>query len=101
MAAYKLRFHPKFVFDLSAAIAWYEEISNFTCTKFKSATNRQLKLIKKNPYSRSVRYDEIRFARIPKFPYAIHYSIDAESNSVLVYRLLSDSRDPAANWVRI
>ncbi len=100
MAAFKLRFHPKFVIDLGSAIAWYDEISKVTCAKFKLATNRQLKLIRKNPHSRSVRYDQIRFARIPKFPYAIHYSIDDKNNCVLVYRLLSDFRDPSANWVK-
>jgi mRNA-degrading endonuclease RelE of RelBE toxin-antitoxin system len=98
MAGYKLRFHPRFVHELEAAISYYDDQSKKVGANFKSATNKQLKLIKKAPHSRSVRYDDVRFARIEKYPYAIHYSIDARNNCVLVYNILCDHRDPDVTW---
>src|ERR1035438_10396764 len=93
---YKLRFHPQFVQGLETAIAYYDAQSIKVGAKFKSATNKQLKLIKKNPHSRSIRYDNVRFARIDKFPYAIHYTIDTHNNCVLVHNIFCDYQDPVS-----
>ena len=98
MTAHRLRFHPQFVTGLEAAITYYDGESKIIGAKFKAAAKRQLGLVKKNPYSKSVRYDDVRFARIVKFPYAIHYSIDVTNNIVLVHRILCDYQDPATNW---
>ena len=98
MATHKLRFDPQFARGLGTALAYYEDQSKKAAAKFKSATRKQLTLIKKNPHSRSVRYDDVRFACIEKFPYSIHYSIDAENNFVLVHRILCDYQDPDTNW---
>ena len=73
MALYRIRFHPRFINDLETAIAYYNEQSRKTGVQFKLSIKKQLIRIKANPYTRSVRYDDIRFARIEKFPYAIHY----------------------------
>jgi mRNA-degrading endonuclease RelE of RelBE toxin-antitoxin system len=98
MAGYKLRFHPQFVNDLEGAIAWYDSKSKVASRKFKAAVKKQLKLIKKSPQLKTIRYDDVRFARVEKFPYSIHYSIDTPDNCVQVYRILSDQRDPHTNW---
>ena len=101
MVVYKLRFHPKFVQGLEEAIAYYAEQSNSAAVRFKAATKKQLKLVKKNPYSKAVRYDDVRFACIEKFPYSIHYSIDTDNNCVLVHRILCDYQNPVANWEKL
>ena len=98
MAVYKLRFHPDFVGELELAIEYYNQQSKALGRRFKSAVKKQLVLTTQNPQARSIRYDNIRFARIERFPYAIHYSIDAAGVSVLVHSLLSDLQDPEANW---
>ena len=98
MAHYHLRFHPDFVLELEKAIVYYNEQSRTIGTKFRAATKKQLTLIKKNPNTRSVRYDDIRFARIEKFPYAIHYSIDSDNNYVLVHSLLCDYQNADTHW---
>ena len=98
MTAYKLRFHPQFVHELDVSIAYYEGHSKTAARKFRSATKKQLNIIKKNPYAMSIRYDDVRFIHIEKFPYSIHYSIDVINNCVLVYRILCDYRDPEVFW---
>jgi hypothetical protein len=98
MALCILKFHPRFFDELEIAIAYYNELSKSTGLRFRSATKKQLGLLKKNPHTRSVRYDDIRFARIEKFPYAIHYSIDLANNRVLVHSLLCDFQNPDMHW---
>ena len=98
MALYYLRFHPGFIDELENAITYYNEQSKTIAAKFRGAVKKQLNLIKKNPLSRSVRYDDIRFARIDKFPYAIHYSIDIANNCVLAHSLICDYQNPNVHW---
>ena len=98
MAPYKLRFHPQFVQGLENAIAYYASQSKNAAVKFKAATKKQLNLIKKNPYSKAVRYDDVRFACFVKFPYSIHFSIDLNDHCVLVHRILCDYQDSDTNW---
>lgn len=98
MPLLKLKFHPRFIDELESAITYYNGKSRIVGQKFKSATQKQLNVLKKAPRSKTIRYDDIRFARIEKYPYAIHYSIDTTENSVLVHSLLCDFQDPETHW---
>ncbi len=98
MAVYLLRFHPGFVEELESAIAYYNNQSGSAAKRFKMATKKQLNILKKTPKLRTTRYDDIRFARIDKFPYAIHYSIDITQNCVLVHGLINDYQNPETYW---
>jgi mRNA-degrading endonuclease RelE of RelBE toxin-antitoxin system len=98
MSLYRLKFHPDFVNELDAAINYYSEKSATIVKRFKQATKQQLTLLRKSPFTYSERYDDIRFARIAKFPYAIHYSIDPENKEVLVHAFLCDYQNPDAHW---
>ncbi len=97
---YKLKFHPKFIPELEVAIRYYEGQSVSAASKFRSAAKKQLNLIKKNPLTQTIRFDDIRFARLEQFPYAIHYSIDKINRWVLIHSLSSDYQDPRSNWQR-
>ena len=98
MAGYQLKFHPRFITELEGAIGYYNDKSLLVCKRFRSAIKKQLSQLKANPLNRSARYDDIRFARIEKFPYAIHFTIDKVQKVVLIHALLSDHQDPATNW---
>jgi len=98
MASYKLRFHPLFVDELEAAISYYNGHSRVAGIRFRSGVKKQLQLIRKNPQLKSVRYDDIRFAQIDKFPYSIHYSISKVDNCLFVQTLLCDYQDPGIHW---
>jgi mRNA-degrading endonuclease RelE of RelBE toxin-antitoxin system len=87
---YKLRFHPQFVTGLENSISFYCDRSKKTGARFKAGVRKQLNLIKSNPFIKSVRYDNVRFARIEGFPYAIHYTINEVNRLVLVHRILCD-----------
>ena len=98
MPLYRLRFHPAFIDELQTAISYYEEQSKTVGKRFRSATKKQLYLIKKTPLIKSICYDDIRFARINGFPYAIHYSIDTPGHQVLVHTIVSDHQNPDEYW---
>ena len=95
MMAYLLRFHPGFISEPEAAISYYNDHSPSLEGKFKVAKRKQLTTFKKNPHLKSVRYADVRFARIAKFSYAIHYSIDEPAKEVLIHALPSDHQIPA------
>ena len=100
MPGYTLRIHPDFITDLKLAILYYSGISVVVSDKFKAKVAEQLKLIRKHASVNSIRYDDIRFGRVPKFPYAIHYYIDDESKTIVIQSLLSDYRNPELYWVK-
>ena len=57
-----------------------------------------LLLFKQNPFTRSFRYDNVRFAVVKKFPYAAHYTIDEENHIIKIQGVLGFSQDSEANW---
>ncbi len=61
--------------------------------QFKQGVRKQLLSLKKSPLTRSVRYDDVRLARIERFPYALHFTVDYSLKSVYVIALLSDFQD--------
>lgn len=90
MALYSLKFHPDFVDELAYAIDYYNKQAPNLGKRFRYAVKKQLILLKKSPLIKSIRYDDIRLARIEKFPYAIHYFMDLTNNWVLVHSLTCD-----------
>jgi len=101
MTRFHIKFTPESVTDLKNAIDYYSEQKEGLDNKFKANVRKQLILLKKNPYTRSIRFDQIRFARIEKFPYAIQYSIEPVNNIVIVHAILSDHQDPDTHQRRI
>ena len=99
MNRFKIVFNDIFFKDVELVSNYYSEISQQVKDKFALSINEQVKVIKSNPFVKSLRYDDVRLAQISKFPYAIHYSIDEKENIVEIHRLLSyyQSTD---NWVK-
>ncbi len=98
MGVYKLIFASDFFEDLEKAAQYYEEISIEIEYRFRVAVNDQVKLLKENPLVKSIRYDDVRFARVENFRYAIHYSADEINLEVSIFRLLSDYQNPDKYW---
>ena len=93
-----LKFHPDFADELANAIEYYEEASIEPEYNFRIAVNDQIKLVKENPSARSIRYDDLRFARVERFLYGIHYFIDDGSFQIFILILLSDYQNPDKYW---
>ncbi|HEX7847950.1 MAG TPA: hypothetical protein VF476_19260 [Chitinophagaceae bacterium] len=66
--------------------------------KFKKNFFAEITAIKKNPFTRSFRYDTIRFAVVKKFPYAAHYTVDEINNLVKIQAVFGFAQDTDTNW---
>ncbi|MCD6011518.1 MAG: Plasmid stabilization system protein [Flavipsychrobacter sp.] len=77
-----LIFTPEARADVVSAASYYDGQLKGLGKIFRSEIKRQLLLLKQNPFTRSVRYDNVRFAITRKFPYSIHYTID---NDIILY----------------
>ena len=98
MAKYKLVVTPESINEIQNAIDYYNEQQKGLGKIFYSEIKLQLNLITKNPFTRSIRYDDVRFALTHKFPYAIHYTIDETNKSITIQAILSDYQNPDTKW---
>jgi hypothetical protein len=70
MKSYKLSFTPAATDHIKDIALWYNKQLKGLGKRFKDNLKIELTQIKKNPFSRSFRYDEVRYAVVNKFPYA-------------------------------
>jgi hypothetical protein len=70
---------------IKGIVRWYNERQKGLGQRFKSHLKDELRLVKKNPFYLSFRYDNIRFAVLKKFPYAAHYSVDEQKRLIIVH----------------
>lgn len=96
---YQLIFTPEAKADVAVAVNYYSGKVPGLGKKFKNEVKRQLILLKQNPYTRSVRYENVRLAVINKFPYSIHYTID--HHRLIIHAVICDYRNPQEYWVGI
>jgi len=67
----RLRFHPLVPTDLSAAISWYDQISDRLGTDFRLAVEARFDEIETQPDRFAIAFDDIRITRVKRFPYLI------------------------------
>lgn len=99
MINYPVKFTHGFVDELAGAIFYYEKISPDLAIRFKKAVEKQLRIIETTPLVKSIRYNNIRFAIIEDFPYAIHYSVNEKLEVILVNKIASTHRNPETHWL--
>ena len=68
--------------------------------RFKTLLRKELNKVKQNPFSRSVRYDDVRFTVVDIFPYTAHFTIDEANNTIIVQAVLAFKQDPDAYWIK-
>ncbi|MDX2049136.1 MAG: type II toxin-antitoxin system RelE/ParE family toxin [Chitinophagaceae bacterium] len=100
MKKYKLFFTGEAVDEIKHIAAWYELQKRGLGKRFKTLLKEELGKIKQNPFTRSVRYDNVRFAVPAVFPYAAHYTIDEPTRTVTIHAVLGFSQDPEENWLK-
>jgi hypothetical protein len=98
MPSFKLAFSPESLIEIDKIISFYNEVSDGLGNRFKKNLLTELSNIKRNPFARSFRYDEVRFAVIKKFPYAAHYTVDNKKNIIKIQAVLGFAQDSEANW---
>jgi plasmid stabilization system protein ParE len=95
MKNFRLSFTPAATAHIIQIAAWYSEQSKGLGIRFKNNLKTELTSIKKNPFTRSFRYDNVRFAVVKKFPYAAHYTIDEDQDVIVIHAIFGFSEDPA------
>jgi hypothetical protein len=85
--------------DFNNASDYYFKISPKVKKRFYTAVNAAFNDLKINPYYQ-IRYDKFRLKLIKKFPYLIHYIIDEENNSILVFGIRNSFQDPESSYFK-
>ena len=98
MAAYKVLFSPESLLEIKDAVEYYNYKSKGLGSRFKSNFLAEVKAIKQNPLRNSVRYDEVRFGVIQKFPYAIHYTFNEVTKFIKIHAVLAFKQDDKTIW---
>ena len=92
MALKEINFLPKVSVDLREAYIWYEGKEPGLGLEFMDEVQRMLQHIQEHPLMFAIVEDDIRRARIDRFPYGIFY-VD-EQNCIAVHSVLHLKRNP-------
>jgi mRNA-degrading endonuclease RelE of RelBE toxin-antitoxin system len=91
---YKLKIDIDAFKDIQQASDWYELQLKGLGQRYKNQVKKQIYSLKKNPQLFSIKYNEIHCRKIEKFPFLIHYKINEELKTVIVYAVFHTSRSP-------
>lgn len=91
---FKVDFSPTANIELNEAVDWYDLQQNDLGERFFKEFDKVISSIERNPYFASVKYDNIRVAFCKKFPFGIHYVVDAVSNTVYITSIFHQSQKP-------
>ena len=80
--------------DIREAALWYNLQKKELGKKFALKVRQKINLIRKNPYSYTTRYDEVKTAVLDVFPFMIHYTIEESEKLITIYAVLHTSRNP-------
>ncbi len=98
MPAWSVQFSIEAIDELQQAIQYYNVQRTSLGIEFMIQFEKQIQLLTLNPFTRAVRYLNVRFALLNRFPYAIHYVIKEETHTVIVQTVLSTFKNPETNW---
>lgn len=94
MKKYKVIFSSHALNDIEDAVSYYNGQQKGFGKKFAAQVQMALKSVKNNPHFASVRYDDVRCAMVPKFPYLVHYTIDEQTRTVIIAAVYSTHQKP-------
>ena len=80
--------------DIRDAASWYDKQQPGLGRRFTHAIRNKLVLIGENPYLYAVRYKKTRTALVWRFPFMIHFHINAQQKMVVVMGVWHTSQDP-------
>lgn len=99
MKTFRLFLTPVTTAHIIQIAAWYNDQQKGLGNRFTKSLKTELTAVKKNPFSRSIRYDNVRFAVVKKFPYAAHYIID-ENKGIIIIHAVFGFRESPGKWKR-
>lgn len=98
MPGFNVKYAPEALHEIQQAVDYYNRASDGLGRRFKQNLLVTIKATKKNPTYNSFRYDDVRFAVVKKFPYAVHYTFDQKNHILKIQALLAFSQNPDTNW---
>ncbi|MBP8157651.1 MAG: hypothetical protein KAX93_04670 [Flavobacterium sp.] len=98
MATFTIVADPKVKSDLQAARDFLNSKRKGYGTLFLAEYRKALKTLEKNPFF-EIRYQNIRCLPLNKFKYMIHFKVEEDQKSILVYAVLSTHLDPQSHWL--
>lgn len=98
MPLWQVQFSTEAIEELQLVTTYYESLQTGLGIEFMIEFEKQIHQISANPYTRAIRYLEVRFALLHRFPYAIHFVIREKTNAVIVQTVLSTLKNPDEHW---
>lgn len=98
MKKYSLVFTPEAIKEIKDIADWYNQQQKGLGARFKNALKKEIDKLKPNPFTRSIRYDDVRFAVAAVFPYAAHYTIHEPSQTIIIQAVLAFAQSPHEHW---
>lgn len=92
---HKIQFTKETLFDIEAAVLWYEEQRLGLSYDFELCLEAGIEEVSRNPEAFQKRYKNIKIRFISRFPYGIHYLLI--ENEITVIGVFHTSRSPK-NW---
>ena len=83
---YQIKFDEEALDDFKKALSHYNLISISLSDQFHKEFWNNIDYLKLSPLHFQLKYKEVRISHLKKFPYAIHYIMDA--NVLFVFRIL-------------
>lgn len=80
--------------DIRDAAKWYDERQKGLGKRFISQMREKIYFLQQNPQTGSLRYDNVRTMVLNVFPFMMHYSINENSETIIVSAVLHTSRNP-------
>jgi plasmid stabilization system protein ParE len=94
----QVSYRPEVANDLQQARNWYNEKVSSLGEEFLDEFWTKMDSICENPESFSLYDNQIRSARLARFPYLIHYRYSADEDQVVVFAVMFGGRDVSA-WL--
>lgn len=94
MISYEIEIKNEALDDLNNAVEWYNKQHNGLGVKFSNQIIAQINSLEFSPYNNSIRFLNVRYLLIKKFPFVIHYSVDEIEHIVRIYSIFHTSRNP-------
>ena len=98
MPRFKVAYSPESIQEIGRIVNWYNDITSGLGEQFKKNLLAEVAAVKQAPFTKSFRYDEVRFAVVKKFPYAAHYTVDNDNLLIKIQAVLGFAQDNEANW---
>lgn len=92
--SYTLNYYDEVSIDIKEAKDWYKNQKPGLEKRFAQQVKKSLLRLQNNPKGYEIRHKDIRTAFTDIFPYAIHFYLNEQTNTIVIIAILHQSRNP-------